>query len=121
MVRGSGAAQPWRWGYDTLSADIFAAVADPTRRHVFQTLAQAGPMTATALAADMDISRQAVAKHLGVLASAGMADSTKVGRETRYEAHVGPLADLQRWIDDIEGQWVARLATLAASVERQQG
>lgn len=99
-----------------MAADIFTAIADPTRRHVFQTLANTGPLTATALAADMDISRQAVSKHLGVLATAGMAASTRVGRETRYEARVQPLSDLQRWIDDIEGHWASRLAALAASL-----
>lgn len=99
-----------------MSADIFAAIADPTRRHVFQTLANTGPLTATALAADMDISRQAVSKHLGILATAGMAESSRVGRETRYQARLEPLSELQRWIDDVEGHWTARLAALAASL-----
>lgn len=111
----------WALELVTLSADVFAAIADPTRRHLFQTLTNAGPMTATALAADMDISRQAVAKHLGVLATAGMAASQRVGRETRFEARVEPLSDLQRWIDDIEGHWAQRLAALAASVATRHG
>lgn len=100
-----------------MAGDVFGAIADPTRRHVFKTLANAGPQTATALAADMEISRQAVAKHLGVLSDAGMAAGHRVGRETRYEARVEALGDIQRWISDIEGQWAARLEALAASLQ----
>ena len=98
-----------------MTGDVFGALADPTRRHLYQSLAADGPTTATALAAEMDISRQAVAKHLGILSEAGMAASTKVGREMRFEARVEPLSDVERWIRTVEGEWDQRLALLAAS------
>lgn len=95
---------------------VFAALGDPTRRHLYRQLAQDGPLTATALAADLAISRQAVAKHLGVLSSAGMASATRVGRETRYEASLAPLSDVQQWITSVEGEWSHRLNALARSL-----
>jgi DNA-binding transcriptional ArsR family regulator len=98
----------------------FAALADPTRRHLFRTLAVGGPQTATGLAADLSISRQAVAKHLGILADAGMASSQRSGRETRYEAQVAALSDVQAWIRSVETEWTTRLNGLAAVVESQR-
>ena len=98
-----------------MSSDVFGALSDPTRRHLYQALASDGPTTATALAADMEISRQAVAKHLGILSEAGMAASTKVGREMRFEARVEPLSEVESWIRTVESEWDQRLALLAAS------
>lgn len=100
-----------------MSNEVFAAIADPTRRHLYSQLAQDGPLTATALAADLAISRQAVAKHLGILTQAGMASSSRVGRETRYQATFEPLSDVQQWLDEVEGQWMVRLANLKAALE----
>lgn len=99
-----------------MAADIFGALGDPTRRNLYQTLAVSGPVTATALASNMEISRQAVAKHLGVLADAGMATSERIGRETRFEAKLEPLSEVSNWIRDVEGQWDSRLRALASSL-----
>ena len=96
--------------------NVFAALSDPTRRHLYAQLAQSGPLTATLLASDLAISRQAVAKHLGVLAEAGMATHQRVGRETRYQASLEPLTEVQAWIQSVEGQWTERLEALAASL-----
>ncbi len=103
---------------------VFAALADPTRRHVYTELASNGPLTATALASDLAVTRQAVAKHLGILAEAGMASSSRRGRETQFEAVVEPLSDVQQWLSTVEGQWRMRLDGLAASLrtaERDPG
>ena len=100
---------------------VFAALGDGTRRHLFSQLAQNGPLTATALASDLDITRQAVAKHLGVLSDAGMATSSRVGRETRYEAQLEPLSEVHEWIRSVEGEWAARLGALAKSFEAPPG
>lgn len=97
--------------------DPFAALADPTRRQIVELLVDRGPTTATALAGELDISRQAVAKHLTQLAGAGMAASERVGRETRFEATVAGFSSIRAWIDQVEGQWTARLQRLAASIE----
>ena len=100
-----------------MAPDIFGALADPTRRHLYRQLAAGGPLTATALASDLDISRQAVAKHLGILAEAGMATSARAGRETRYTASTEPLGEVTDWIAAIQGQWQQRLVALADLVE----
>ena len=97
--------------------DPFAALADPTRRHIVELLVGAGPSTATALAGQLDITRQAVSKHLQLLAGAGIATSERVGRETRFKAAVDGFADVRDWIDRVEGQWSARLDLLAATLE----
>ena len=105
---------------EVMTDHVFAALGDGTRRHLFSQLAQNGPLTATALASDLAISRQAVAKHLGVLSDAGMATSSRVGRETRYEASLGPLTEVQEWIRSVEGEWVARLGALASALENSE-
>lgn len=99
--------------------DPFAAVADPTRRHILELLARDGPSTATALSGQLDISRQAVAKHLQILAGAGVATSLRVGRETRFEARPEGLTALQNWIAAVEQRWTGRLELLARSVESE--
>lgn len=103
-----------------MSGDVFAALGDPTRRDLFARLVRSGPTTATQLAGDLEITRQAVAKHLGILAHAGMASSSKVGRETRFEADLASLANVQQWIAAVEGDWTLRLAALAQSLEQSE-
>jgi len=102
-----------------MSADIFAALGDPTRRHLYAQLAAGGPLTATALASNLDISRQAVAKHLGILADTGLATAARAGRETRYQARTEPLTEVENWIESVQGQWQMRLGALANSLEQR--
>lgn len=97
--------------------DPFAALADPTRRQIVEMLAGGGPSTATGLAGDLDMTRQAVAKHLLLLADAGLLTSKRVGRETRFEATLVGLADVRRWMEQVENQWGTRLSDLASSLE----
>ncbi|HZD03509.1 MAG TPA: metalloregulator ArsR/SmtB family transcription factor, partial [Longimicrobiales bacterium] len=73
---------------------LFAALSDPTRRALFERLTARGPATATSLAAELPVSRQAVAKHLSALAAAGLVERTNVGREVHYSAVVAPLTNL---------------------------
>lgn len=91
---------------------VFAALADPTRRGVLQMVALRGPVTATELAADLPVTRQAIAKHLGVLGEAGLVDARRQGRETRYQAQLDALDAVSRWIEDVESAWDERLARL---------
>lgn len=100
-----------------VAGDPFAALADPTRRQIVEMLIGSGPTTATALAGELDISRQAVAKHLQLLAGAGIAVSERIGRETRFEASLGGFGGVRSWMDEVEGQWSSRLDRLARSVE----
>jgi DNA-binding transcriptional ArsR family regulator len=92
--------------------EVFAALADPTRRHLVETLASGGGTSATALAEGLPISRQAVAKHLAALGSAGLVRSRRSGRETLYELQPAPLADAADWIAEVGAEWDDRLARL---------
>ncbi|MGA7270340.1 MAG: metalloregulator ArsR/SmtB family transcription factor [Acidimicrobiia bacterium] len=95
---------------------IFTALSDPTRRAVFERLTETGPASATALATQLPVSRQAVAKHLTALAGAGLVERTQVGREVRYSAVLEPLADLDRWVAEVGSRWDARLDRLRRSL-----
>jgi len=92
---------------------LFAALADPTRRAVVESLARQGAASATQSAARFPISRQAVAKHLGLLEEAGLVTGTRLGRELRYELTPAPLEDAMAWMVEIGAGWDRRLAALA--------
>jgi DNA-binding transcriptional ArsR family regulator len=91
---------------------VFAALADPTRRRVVETLAAGSTVTASALAAELPISRQAVAKHLAQLRRAQLVRTERVGRETRYHLDAAPLTDAAEWIARVGGEWDERLEDL---------
>lgn len=97
--------------------EVFDALADPTRRHLVEALASRGSATATGLAADLPISRQAVAKHLSALGSAGLVASHRAGRETLYELQPAPLRAAADWIGAVGAEWDQRLARLRRLVE----
>ena len=98
----------------------FAALADPSRRRMLSLMGDSGA-TATELARELPITRQAVAKHLSQLASAGLVAPTREGRETRYRITPEPLEDAVAWIVQAGGEWDARLARLAAYVGGDRG
>ena len=79
-------------------ADCFAALADPTRRHMFEILA-AKPMPVGALAECLPVSRPAVSQHLKVLTDAGLVAVHPEGTRRIYSARREGLADLRAWID----------------------
>ena len=84
--------------------DVFSALADPTRREVIEALAERGGATATELAADMPVTRQAIAKHLTHLNRKGIAIPQRRGRETRYHLTPGPFVQAIVWLDGVSGQ-----------------
>ena len=92
---------------------VFSALADPTRREVVRSLAERPGLTASHLAGELPMTRQAVAKHLHALSGAGLVTARREGRETRYTLTPAPLTDAMRWMDDVGAQWDARLAKLA--------
>jgi DNA-binding transcriptional ArsR family regulator len=91
---------------------VFGALSDPTRRTLLQTIAAQPAATATELAAELPISRQAVIKHLSALADAGLLDRERSGREVRYKVTPEPLSEAVSWMAAVGGQWDERLATL---------
>ncbi len=98
---------------------VFAALADGTRRSLLEEVARRGAATPTELAADAPVTRQAVAKHLGVLAGAGLVEARREGRETRYRPTPEPFSDAIGWMVDVGGRWDDRLGALQRSAERR--
>ena len=92
---------------------VFAALADPTRRQVVRSLSRQPDLTASRLAGELPMTRQAVTKHPAALDRAGLVSARREGRETRYTLTPAPLADAMRWMDDVGAEWDARLAKLA--------
>lgn len=101
-------------------SDVFDALGDPTRRHIVESLSQ-GEASATQLAADLPVTRQAVAKHLSALREAGLVESRREGRETLYRVNAAPLDAAAAWIVRVGGEWDARLERLRALVESPRG
>ena len=95
---------------------VFAALADPTRRHLVRQLAESGEATATELAGDLPISRQAVSKHLALLEDAGLVAPARQGREVRYRLSTPPLDAAMEWMAAVGARWDERLAALERHV-----
>jgi DNA-binding transcriptional ArsR family regulator len=98
--------------------EVFSALADPTRREVLRSIALQPDLTASRLAVDLPITRQAVAKHLKALHDAGLVEPRREGRETRYTVTPAPLVDAMAWMGEVGAAWDQRLARL---VERARG
>jgi DNA-binding transcriptional ArsR family regulator len=91
---------------------VFEALADPMRRRLLAAIAQ-HPATATELASELPITRQAVAKHLSSLSQAGLLARERSGRDVRYRVTPAPLSGAASWMAAVGGQWDQRLARLA--------
>jgi DNA-binding transcriptional ArsR family regulator len=100
--------------------ELFAAVADPTRRQILQRLVHDGPQTATQLATHFPLSRQAVVKHVQTLGAAGLVAPTRAGREVRYRATTERLSEAVSWLLDTSAQWDRRADRLSASASRNR-
>src|SRR5262249_10023783 len=84
---------------EAVAEQVFSALAAPTRRAILATLAQAGPATATDLAARLPITRQAVAKHLALLAEAGLVTAEPgERRRVRYRLRSSPMRVAQQFL-----------------------
>jgi DNA-binding transcriptional ArsR family regulator len=92
-------------------SDVFDVLGDPTRRHLVEALALR-EASATELAAELPVTRQAVAKHLTAMRDAGLVESRKSGRETLYRLDPQPLDEAVAWIAHVGGEWDARLSRL---------
>jgi DNA-binding transcriptional ArsR family regulator len=92
--------------------DLFGVLADPTRRAILQRLVHDGPRTATELAVDSPLTRQAIVKHLQALVDADLALPEREGRSVRYRATPARLADAVAWLVSASEGWDRRTARL---------
>ena len=97
---------------------LFKALADPTRRALFERLCREGEQTVGALTAQAGISQPAVSKHLGLLKQAGLVRDRHAGRQTHYSAQLGALAPLIDWTGQMAGFWEARFDDLEDLLKR---
>jgi DNA-binding transcriptional ArsR family regulator len=108
-VRGSAALKR--------AAPIFAALGDATRLHVVSRLSSGGPMSITQLTEGSDVTRQAVTKHLTVLADAGLVRDFRQGRERMWELRTQQLEEARRVLNLVSERWDQALERLRALVE----
>jgi DNA-binding transcriptional ArsR family regulator len=106
---------------EQVAEQVFTALADPTRRGLLAELAARGPATATDLAARLPISRQAIAKHLGLLAEAGLV-TPEPGerRRVRYRLRSAPMRTAQRFLAALATDWDDRLDALTAHLSKEE-
>jgi DNA-binding transcriptional ArsR family regulator len=99
------------------SAPVFAALGDPTRLRLLAALCAGGALSIAQLTAGTAITRQAVTKHLLVLADAGLVRDSWQGRERLWELEPSRLDEARRSLDAIAAQWDRALARLKHFVE----
>jgi DNA-binding transcriptional ArsR family regulator len=100
------------------AAPVFAALGDETRLRLVTRLSAGGPSSTARLTAGSAVTRQAITKHLEVLAGAGLVRSRRRGRERLWELRPGRLAHARASLDAISRQWDDALGRLKAFVER---
>lgn len=107
----------------TIDDDLWSTVGDPTRRRMVDLLLAHGGGTATTLSEQLPVTRQAVAKHLGVLERVGLVHGVPVGRERRYELDQAQLARAVAQLSSVGATWDARLRRIrriAEAIQRSQ-
>jgi DNA-binding transcriptional ArsR family regulator len=95
---------------------VFAALGDETRWAILAALGE-GDASASALAGRLPVSRQAIAKHLGVLQEVGLVEAVRVGREVRFRVLGAELSATARRLDAIGAEWDRRLAMIKEIAE----
>ena len=106
---------------ETVDDDLWSAVGDPTRRRLLDLLLLEGEATATSLGERLPVTRQAVAKHLGVLDRVGLVRSSPAGRERRFRVDEAQLARAVAQLSSVGTAWDARLQRIkriAESIQR---
>jgi DNA-binding transcriptional ArsR family regulator len=107
---------------EAIAESVFAALADPTRRAILATLAAEGPATVTDLADRLPISRQAIAKHLALLADAGLVIGVPgERRRVRYRLRSAPMQVAQQFLAALARDWDGRLDALKEHLDRSAG
>ncbi|WP_233841854.1 metalloregulator ArsR/SmtB family transcription factor [Dyella sp. 2HG41-7] len=113
-TRNANPKHPWL----RKAVPVFAALGDETRLRIVALLCAGGALSIAQLTADTDITRQAVTKHLQVLADAGLVRDIRQGRERLWEFEPSRLDEARRSLDTIAQQWDQALSRLKASLEK---
>lgn len=92
--------------------DIYQAIADPTRRAILTLLTVSTTLTPNAIAAHFGSSRQAVSKHIQILAECGAVDQTHNGREIYYKLNLEKMKEIDRWMEAFRKLWEIRFDQL---------
>ena len=104
---------------EAIAEQVFAALADPTRRAILTALASRGPATATDLAVDLPITRQAIAKHLALLAQAGLVTAEPgERRRVRYRLRSAPMQVAQQFLAALARDWDSALGALTHHLDQ---
>lgn len=111
-----GSDAGWRRQEDA-AAKTFAALGDPTRLELVRRLGAAPRLNVTQLSAGVDVTRQAVSKHLAVLQGAGLVRRERSGRETFYELRREEVASAAEYLARVSAAWDAAIERLRAHVE----
>ncbi|TPK58211.1 helix-turn-helix transcriptional regulator [Mesorhizobium sp. B2-4-19] len=99
---------------------VFRALADPTRRQLLDNLHARNGQTLNALCAEMDMTRQAVAKHLAILEEANLVTTLRKGREKQHYLNPVPINEIaERWIGKFERHRLDALSDLKKRLERE--
>ena len=98
--------------------ELWTAVADPTRRRILSDLLSRGEASATTLARDLPVTRQAVTKQLAVLGRAGLVDRRRRGREVKYSVQPVQLRAASRALAEVAAEWDERLSSIKQVAER---
>ena len=107
---------------EAVAAQVFIALADPTRRGILAALATGGPATATDLAVRLPITRQAIAKHLALLADAGLVTAEPgERRRVRYRLHSAPMQVAQQFLAALARDWDGPLDALKEYLDQEKG
>jgi DNA-binding transcriptional ArsR family regulator len=109
---GRAESKVWR-----ASAPVFAALGDETRLRLLSRLATRGPLSIAHLSADESVTRQAITKHLRVLADVGLVHDQRLGRECLWRVDTSRLEETRQALERISRQWDAALDRLKAFVE----
>jgi DNA-binding transcriptional ArsR family regulator len=103
---------------EAVAQEVFAALADPSRRRILAALAAGGPATATDLAGRLPITRQAIAKHLALLAEAGLLVAEPgERRRVRYRLDSAPMKVAQQFLAALARDWDGPLEALRDSLQ----
>jgi len=105
-------------GMPAVADNVFKALADPTRRAIFERLAREGEQTVHALTDRAGVSQPAVSKHLGVLRRARLVRHRRAGRETHYRAQPQALTPLGDWMNLYGAFWRERFDRLESLLKR---